>query len=477
MAPNEHQPVPSSDHGPGNPPAPNNRAPEKAQISHVQKSLKKNPFRGKKPMPWRKWIRFLLIGLGALSVLGCGMVLWVWWLIHDLPDDETIRRYRPHLSTEIRDIDNALLLSLGKHRDRLWCNLHTISPWLIKAVITAEDDTFMQHSGIRMEQIRKAFQKNLKQGRYAMGGSTITQQLARNAFLTRKKTLMRKIREVFLARRMERTLSKRHILELYLNVVEWGEDIYGSHTAALFYFGKSVELLNLSESALLAGMLPNPRYFNPFNCMHKVKKKQRHVLQLMRNNGIISKEEMEAAIEAPILLRKESDQSYFGRHQKRGSCFNTLLTEYLEKHIDSNLLYRGDTIFLTLKRDLQKLLEQHGGMGSDELILVAREDESIRAFTCIGGTAWESDEIPHPSAESGPAPEEMFMKENDTLSEKINTEEDGEMTHDSSSLVSGDNALSPDADETPEQASSAQQFPCTLQKMTKNKFMQESLIR
>lgn len=474
MPQNENPSLPPSDYDPGNASAHTEHIYDEKQVQQVLKSSQKDKTGKKKPFNWRKWVTFLFIGLGVLSVVGTGIVLWVWWLIHDLPDEEAIRRYRPHLSTEIRDMNNTLLLSLGRHRDRLWCSLNTISPWLIKAVITAEDDTFMRHSGIRMEQIRKAFKKNLKRGRYAMGGSTITQQLARNAFLTRKKTITRKIREVFLARRMERTLSKRRILELYLNVVEWGEDIYGSHTAALFYFGKSVQQLNLAEAALLAGMLPNPKYFNPFTRLKKVEKKQRRVLRLMRSNGIISNEELETALAAPIVLREGNDQSYFGKRRKGGSCFNTTLIEYLEKHIGRDKLYRGGTITVTLNRDVQKRLEGLYGTGTHDMLLVAVDEESIRAFTCIGSTAWEHEEIPPQPSETEKIPEETLQENGDVVLKENDIEENGETGNDSLSLTTDERSSS--EDESLSHEPSLQHFPYELEKMSLKKFMNESLI-
>lgn len=134
-----------------------------------------------------------------------------------------------------------------------------ISPYLKEAVIAAEDDEFFEHRGFSWEAIKKAAVYDWKKKRFARGASTITQQLARNLYLTPSKNPIRKIREIMIALKLERELSKQRILELYLNVVEWGNGIYGCEAAARHYFNKSASNLSMSESAYLASILPSPR--------------------------------------------------------------------------------------------------------------------------------------------------------------------------------------------------------------------------
>ncbi|MCC7403454.1 MAG: transglycosylase domain-containing protein [Bdellovibrionales bacterium] len=146
-----------------------------------------------------------------------------------------------------------------------YVSLSNISPYLVNAVVVSEDGGFYSHNGFDWFEIRESFSTNLKRGRLARGGSTITQQLAKNAFLDGEKSLVRKIREALLTHSIESTLSKNEILERYLNVVEFGPDIYGIKRAAAYYFDKSPAQLNILESAFLAFLLPNPkahhRYF------------------------------------------------------------------------------------------------------------------------------------------------------------------------------------------------------------------------
>ena len=142
-----------------------------------------------------------------------------------------------------------------------WVDLSQISLMLRRAVIIAEDDAFLWHKGVDLGALKKAAQKNLRRGRFSHGGSTITMQLARNLFLTPRKSLWRKAREIMIALKLERELSKERILELYLNVVEWGEGIYGAQAAARHYFNKNPGALNKSEAAFLAAILPNPQSY------------------------------------------------------------------------------------------------------------------------------------------------------------------------------------------------------------------------
>jgi membrane peptidoglycan carboxypeptidase len=155
----------------------------------------------------------------------------------------------------------------------------------------------------RIAMMKEAFRKNLEKGRYVRGASTITMQLARNAFLHKRKTLLRKIRELILTRRIEKNLSKSRILELYLNIVEWGEGIYGAEAAARFYFGKPASNLNLNEATLLAAMLPNPKYFNPFTRLKSCQRMQKRVLWLMQNAREITADQAQWARTSYLVLR------------------------------------------------------------------------------------------------------------------------------------------------------------------------------
>ncbi len=205
-----------------------------------------------------------------------------------LPNAEEIKNYVP--------ISTAIPAAIdwnkpAEHPIRIWVPLEKISPLLQKAVVISEDDLFYQHNGVNFDLMTEAFKVNWQKKRYVRGASTITMQLARNAFLHKRKTMLRKIREIILARRLEKNLSKKQILELYLNVIEWGANLYGVEAAARYYFQKPAAELDLAEATLLAGIIPNPKYFNPFIRPESCQRMQKRVLLLMQISKQITSEQ------------------------------------------------------------------------------------------------------------------------------------------------------------------------------------------
>jgi monofunctional biosynthetic peptidoglycan transglycosylase len=173
---------------------------------------------------------------------------------------------------------------------QIWVPLSKISPCLVKAVLIAEDDKFWRHEGFDYEAIQKAVEKDVKGGRFRYGGSTITQQLARNLYLSPKKNLFRKMREAAITWRIERALPKTRILELYLNVAEWGEGIFGVEAASRHYFGKPSSGLSPHEAARLATVLPNPRKYNSAGNQPYVVNRSNLIYRIMIQRGIIPPE-------------------------------------------------------------------------------------------------------------------------------------------------------------------------------------------
>ena len=166
-------------------------------------------------------------------------------------------------------------------RDQRWVRYDRISPHLRRAVLAAEDGAFWEHRGIDLKEIRASFETNVARGRMARGGSTITQQLAKNLYLSPSRNPVRKFRELLIARRLEAELPKRRILELYLNVIEWGNGIYGAEAASRRYFGKSAASLARAEAALLAGAIVNARVLNPARPSARLRWRQRRILTRM----------------------------------------------------------------------------------------------------------------------------------------------------------------------------------------------------
>jgi monofunctional biosynthetic peptidoglycan transglycosylase len=173
---------------------------------------------------------------------------------------------------------------------QVWVPLSRISPYLVKAVLIAEDDKFWSHEGFDYEGIKRAIEKDLESGRLKFGGSTISQQLARNLYLSPAKSFWRKIREVLITWRMEQVLSKKRILELYLNVVEWGDGIFGAEAASRHYFEKPASELSPREAARLAVVLPSPRKLDPAGSQRYVESRAEVIYGIMLKRGIVSPE-------------------------------------------------------------------------------------------------------------------------------------------------------------------------------------------
>lgn len=175
-----------------------------------------------------------------------------------------------------------------------WMPLSQVSPYLIKAVLIAEDDKFWKHEGFDYEAIQKALEKDMKAKKFKLGGSTISQQLAKNLYLSPSKNPLRKIAEAVITWRMETVLSKKRILELYLNVIEWGEGVFGVEAAARYYFQKPSSQLTPEEAARLAAVLPNPRKYNAAGNQRYVVNRSNLICSIMVKRGIIAPEYNEA---------------------------------------------------------------------------------------------------------------------------------------------------------------------------------------
>jgi monofunctional biosynthetic peptidoglycan transglycosylase len=201
---------------------------------------------------------FLIIGL----CLPIGAVLFFWLL--EMPDVSALRATNPTV-TALMKARQTQAENKGHTIERhwTWAPLSRISPYLRQAVVAGEDASFFTHEGFDWEGIKAAAQYNLEAGKLKRGGSTITQQLAKNLFLSPERSLLRKAREALITRSLEQHLTKERILELYLNVAEWGQGVYGAEAAARHHFKKSSRDLTADEAAWLAAILPSPRRYDP----------------------------------------------------------------------------------------------------------------------------------------------------------------------------------------------------------------------
>ena len=182
-------------------------------------------------------------------------------------------------------------------KNRTWTPSGRIPAEMKWAVILAEDANFYKHEGFDVKAIKNAIKYDLEKKSLKRGASTITQQTAKNLFLSREKTVTRKLKEIYLAYRMEQELTKGRIIELYLNVVELGPMVYGIGHGSRYYFGKPVSALTTRECAFLAAMLPGPRLaYNPYKNLNKVLKRSDMILRLLRKNGVLGEAEYQAAL-------------------------------------------------------------------------------------------------------------------------------------------------------------------------------------
>jgi monofunctional biosynthetic peptidoglycan transglycosylase len=221
------------------------------------------------------------IGRVALALLAFGFGCAAYAFL-TLPDVRVLRDQNPPTTAFIelraREADAR---GVPARRIQRWVPYSRISQNLKRAVLVAEDSAFWQHDGVDYEQLKDAMEVNLERMEFVRGASTITQQLAKNLYLSPSKNPIRKLRELLITRRLEAELSKQRILEIYLNVIEWGDGIYGAEAAARQYFGISAAQLGPSESALLAGALVNARLLDPGHPTARLRRRQQMILRRM----------------------------------------------------------------------------------------------------------------------------------------------------------------------------------------------------
>lgn len=218
-------------------------------------------------------IRKLLLAALAIGLaISLGVQLWVAAWVWHYRDNPPVYTPFMHLGTG----------SPGAPKLQFqWVDRQDIAPALEQAVLAAEDARFMEHKGLDWEGIRHAYQKNKSAGSTVAGGSTLTQQLAKNLFLSRKKTYWRKAQEAFIALMMEQMLTKERILTLYLNVAQWGHGIYGAEAAAQYFFQQSAKQLTPGQAAELALRLPSPTYYHDQGISPSMREQQQRILQQM----------------------------------------------------------------------------------------------------------------------------------------------------------------------------------------------------
>ncbi len=264
-----------------------------------------------------RWVLYPIAALLALAILGAATLaavsLYAW---PNLPSLETLTDYRPRIPLRVYTSDGHLLGEFGEER-RDVVRIADVPPVLKQAILAAEDERFYEHPGIDIFGIARAALANLSTGGRGQGASTITMQVARNFFLSREKTFNRKLYEILLALKIERSLSKDQILELYINQIYLGQRAYGFSVAARTYFGKPLDEITLPEAAMLAGLPKAPSAFNPVVNPARAAVRQQYVLRRMHEAGYIDAAALEDALAAPPVGRRNAARSAAARGDER----------------------------------------------------------------------------------------------------------------------------------------------------------------
>lgn len=313
------------------------------------KIVKTKKIRKKKVWGW-KYPAMLMI---VLSIT-LGLLFIFKEIVIDLPNVNEIYN-PPKMSTKIYDRNGKILYQFYKDEDRSWISLDQVPESLVEATLAAEDKDFFKHHGFSIKGIAQAVWYNLKNGESnrPRGGSTITQQLAKNVFLNGEKTWRRKVKEAILALMLERKLSKEEILERYFNQVPYGGNIYGVMEAANRYFGKNVGEINLAEATFLAGLPAAPSFYSPFteDGLDLAKNRQKHVIEEMVTNGLLSPTEAEETLKEKINIIDD-------KKDIQAAHFVFYVREYLEKLGFGEIERRGLKVITSLDLNIQKNAEK-----------------------------------------------------------------------------------------------------------------------
>ena len=317
---------------------------------------KKNPRKTRKKKPAKErskfkkilMVSFLSIFLICLTAgfIGAGFIYF--HFSKDLPDVRKLKDHQPSTITQIYSDKDEKIAEFYIEK-RIIVSLENIPLALKQATLAVEDSNFYYHFGIDPKAIFRAFITNLKAGYVVEGGSTITQQLTKTMFLSREKTLPRKIKEAILAVRLELVFSKDEILEMYLNQIYYGHGTYGVEAAARTYFGKSVKELTIAECAMIASLPKAPNNYSPYRNPKKARKRRNHVIRRMADVSFITTEQAKTSLQEDFHLGEVQEMlnkaPYFVEHVRR----------ILEKKFGSSKLYRaGLKVYTTLNMEMQE---------------------------------------------------------------------------------------------------------------------------
>jgi penicillin-binding protein 1A len=292
-----------------------------------------------------RWLK-IIIGIFVMLCLVCAV--WTYWFIfRGLPSIQELKNVAPTKLSKVIAADGSTIAYFPPE-GRIILNGQDIPLRLKQAFIAAEDATFYEHAGLDLKRIFSALIADIRATSYVQGASTITQQVVRSYLLSRKKTITRKLREIFLALRIEKALSKDQIINLYLDRLYLGSGAYGVGAAALRYFGKECRELNLAEMAFIAGLAPAPARYSPLNNFPAAKVRQKYVLTRMTQEGYVTEAEAADAYQEPMMITGKS-VALFTQYPYVSDYVKTLVTQ----RFGETILDKGVNIQTTISPQLQ----------------------------------------------------------------------------------------------------------------------------
>lgn len=349
--------------------------------------------KAKKAGPLRRIRLFIALCLVVFAGLGFGYIFAAYQSLPAVGNN-----MRPAVSSQVFDSHGRLITTLHSDQNRLPIDINKVPQNLQNAFIAAEDNRFYEHIGIDPIGIFRAIFANLTNRGIAQGGSTITQQLAKNAFLSQEQTLKRKIQEAMLALEIEHKYSKKEILEMYMNQIYFGQGAYGIQTAAKTYFNKDVNELSLTQCAMLAGLPKSPNYYSPFNNLNEAKKRKNVVLDQMVKYGYVSAAEAEDAKNQDLGLSK----SHQAKEADEYASFIDYVSQQVAKKYGDDALYKeGLKIYTTMDvdkqhaavramRNLPNNYTDENGLTQPQAALVSIDPKTGHILAMVGGRGQDS---------------------------------------------------------------------------------------
>ena len=331
------------------------------------------------------FMTIFLVMILATGAISAGVAWYVVKISEDLPSMLELANPKNSLPSILYDRNGEVIARLFIE-NRTPLELHQISPNLVRAVLAAEDSAFYQHGGIRIGSILRALWTDIVEHGKVQGASTITQQLARNLFLSHEKSITRKAKEIIIAMRLEKVFPKDKILELYLNTINFGHGAWGAEIAAHTYFDKSASDLDLAQSAILAGLIANPGRYNPLSNISNAKSRQNYVLSRMEFLGWITPEQRQEAYNEKLEFKRRVNRieefnraPYFVSHL----LFNDLLPRYGKDEVYSGGMQIYTTLDINLQEKGREAVRSIPNPASGALVCIEAETGEVLAL--VGG--------------------------------------------------------------------------------------------